>query len=68
MPGLRGPELVRRLFSLRPDTPILYISGHTDSEPIQRPGPGPVEALLQKPFTAEALARKIREILDGSAG
>jgi len=67
MPGLRGPDLVRRLSSLRPDTPILYISGHTDSEPILREGPGPAEVLLQKPFSAEVLAQKIREMLDAPA-
>jgi signal transduction histidine kinase/DNA-binding LacI/PurR family transcriptional regulator len=64
MPGMRGPELVDRLARIRPETPVLYVSGYTDSTSIQETLSAPTVSLLQKPFTAEALARKVRELLD----
>jgi signal transduction histidine kinase/DNA-binding LacI/PurR family transcriptional regulator/ActR/RegA family two-component response regulator len=63
MPGLRGPDLARHLARLRPQTAILFISGYTDSTPILDSVSGPAVALLQKPFTSEALARKVRQML-----
>ena len=63
MPGLRGPDLARRLTRLRPGTPILFISWYTDSTPLSDILSEPTVALLPKPFSAEALFRKIREML-----
>jgi signal transduction histidine kinase/ActR/RegA family two-component response regulator len=67
MPGPHGPQLARQLTSCRPDTPILFISGYTDSTPILETLSEPRISLLQKPFTAEALARKIRQMLAAKA-
>lgn len=64
MPGMTGDQLVRRLRQARPAIRVLYVSGYTD-ELIRQPGAlrvGP--NFLQKPFTVEGLARKVREILD----
>jgi len=63
MPGLRGPDLARKLARLCPRTPMLFISGYTDSTPILDRLSEPTVALLQKPFTSDALARKIRQML-----
>lgn len=64
MPGVSGLELARRLSSDRPKMRVLYMSGYTD-ETIDRRGvlDGNV-AFLPKPFLPEALARKVREVLD----
>ncbi|MGH7268172.1 MAG: GAF domain-containing protein, partial [Candidatus Rokuibacteriota bacterium] len=65
MPQMSGRELASRLAESQPDVRILYMSGYTD-EAISHHGVlDPGTALLQKPFSAEALARKIREVLDG---
>jgi PAS domain S-box-containing protein len=62
--GSDGREVRSGLHKLRPGLPVLFISGHT-AEII-----GPHEVLepgahfLQKPFTAEALARAVREAMD----
>jgi PAS domain S-box-containing protein len=70
MPGLSGPELSRQLLGQRPDMRVLYVSGYPDetmaSEGILDPG----ASFLQKPFTPDTLARKVREVLDAprSAG
>jgi PAS domain S-box-containing protein len=63
MPKVSGTELAARFVLRRPDCKVLYMSGY--------PGDGIVSArfesdpnFIQKPFTPEALARKIREVLE----
>jgi signal transduction histidine kinase len=64
MPGMSGRELGERVTRLRPETPVLYVSGYVDT-PLVRAGlPETAVPLLQKPFSAESLARKVRELLD----
>jgi len=63
LPGIDGVNVARRVSGLRPGIRVLYVSGYPGGtsildEPIARG-----EAFLQKPFTLEALARKIREML-----
>jgi CheY-like chemotaxis protein len=63
MPGMSGPELARALHTIRPDTPVVYMSGYTGDVLGQR-GVDPDEAeFLEKPFTPTSLARKVREVL-----
>jgi two-component system cell cycle sensor histidine kinase/response regulator CckA len=66
MPGINGRVLAERLAPRYPKMRVLYMSGYTDSFIA---GHGVLEAgthLLHKPFTEEALVRKVREVLDGS--
>jgi two-component system, cell cycle sensor histidine kinase and response regulator CckA len=67
MPGASGRELARRLAQSRPDTKVLYISGYTDDAIVHHGMLEPGLTFLQKPFTPAALARKVREVLDGSS-
>ncbi len=62
MPEMGGSELARRLAVERPGLPILFLSGYTDDEMTLR-GLGPPSAFVQKPFTAEGLTRKVREMI-----
>ncbi|MEW6719341.1 MAG: PAS domain S-box protein [Thermodesulfobacteriota bacterium] len=64
MPKMDGLELANKLQSGRPDSRILFMSGYTDSEIGRIDNPNTGIAFLQKPFTAEALTLKVREILD----
>jgi hypothetical protein len=64
MPGMSGRELARALGATRPSMRTLYLSGYTGESIALH---GVLEegvAFLQKPFTAEDLARRVREVLD----
>jgi CheY-like chemotaxis protein len=65
LPGMKVRELVDRLTAERPDLKILYISGFT-GDLVGQHGLVQLETnFLQKPFTVDGLARKIREVLNG---
>jgi PAS domain S-box-containing protein len=66
MPGMSGPEVANAVTSMRPGTQVLYISGYTDSAIGHHGVLEPGIAFLQKPFSADDLARKVRNVLDGS--
>jgi CheY-like chemotaxis protein len=64
MPGLNGPDLAQRLLRERPRLKVLYVSGFTSHLATRLGTVGGRAAFLQKPFTPDLLARKVREILD----
>jgi two-component system cell cycle sensor histidine kinase/response regulator CckA len=66
MPGSTGPQLFERLARKQPNLKVLYVSGYTDTAIIDGGQIDPAIELLQKPFSANALKRRIREVLDGS--
>ncbi|MGH7230338.1 MAG: response regulator, partial [Nitrospiraceae bacterium] len=64
MPQMNGRELAEHLHLTHPEARVLYMSGYPD-DPAIRHGILDAElAFLQKPFTSEALVRKVRAILD----
>jgi CheY-like chemotaxis protein len=65
MPALHGRALVEQLTARQPRLRVLYMSGYTDDDILRRGLMQPSTALLQKPFTPDALARAVREALDG---
>jgi two-component system cell cycle sensor histidine kinase/response regulator CckA len=64
MPRIGGRELAARLRELRPDIEVLFMSGHTEHLVMSDRQSLPSDAFLQKPFRAEVLARKVRQVLD----
>jgi CheY-like chemotaxis protein len=64
MPRMGGRRLAERLREHRPGIPILFMSGYSADEELQ---PGVLEPgmnLIEKPFDARTLQKKVRELLD----
>ena len=65
MPGMKGPELVAKITQAYPRMKALLMSGYTDDVSIDGGAMAAGVRFLQKPFPIEALARSVREALDG---
>jgi two-component system, cell cycle sensor histidine kinase and response regulator CckA len=63
MPGASGPELTTDLLARRPGLKVIYMSGYTEDAIVHHGVLKPGIAFLHKPFTADALSQKIREVL-----
>jgi signal transduction histidine kinase/CheY-like chemotaxis protein len=63
MPQMSGTLLAEKLGSIRPDTRVLYISGHAAGTIVHDGNLNPGMEFLQKPFTPAALSEKVRSIL-----
>ena len=63
MPHMSGPELAERLAAVRPAMKRLFMSGYSDHALVHDHLTRGL-AFLQKPFTPDVLARKVRSILD----
>jgi len=66
LPGVSGRELAERAAVLRPGLRVLFMSGYTEDVILQRRLLAHDVAILQKPFTADRLARRTREALDAA--
>jgi len=64
MPEMNGSQLVEKVLEARPEIRVLFMSGYTDDEVMRRGVIDGQTAFLQKPFTPDMLARKVREVLD----
>jgi PAS domain S-box-containing protein len=63
MPGASGAALTNRLIERRPGLKVIYMSGYTDEAIVHHGVRRPGITFLRKPFTADTLARKVREVL-----
>jgi CheY-like chemotaxis protein len=64
MRGLTGRETADRIRTLHPGAKVLYMSGYTDDSSIVAGGLQPGTGFIQKPFSGDDLARRVRELLD----
>lgn len=67
MPGMSGRELAREMARRGLASRTLYMSGYTDDAIAEHGVLQPGIAFIYKPFTVDALALKLREVLDGPA-
>ncbi|CAN5622565.1 hypothetical protein BH10ACI3_BH10ACI3_09710 [soil metagenome] len=64
MPGISGPVMKEQLIKLLPDIKVLFMSGYTDDSVAGKRILESGAAFIEKPFTPDALSRKIREVLE----
>jgi two-component system cell cycle sensor histidine kinase/response regulator CckA len=62
MPRMNGGELVSHFHRIQPGTPVLLMSGFMDEDAVRRSFANP-DAILPKPFTAEALLGRVKELI-----
>jgi len=67
MPDIDGPELVRRLSTIRPETQTLFMSGYMDDALGDQGVLATSVNFIQKPFSPRTIAQKVRDILDGTS-
>ncbi len=63
MPGMTGTELAAELRARRPALRVLFMSGYADGKVVQPEALDANTAFLQKPFTPDLLARRVRDLL-----
>ena len=66
MPEMGGQQLAEIMRKKRPGIRVLFMSGYTDDTALLRDVTKADEVLVQKPFTAAVLTKKVREVLDAS--
>ncbi len=67
-PGMSGPSLAERFTVLHPESVPVFMAGMPDSQEVLDRILGPGRAFLPKPFSADTLLRKVREVLASETG
>jgi len=65
MPGMSGQDLENKFKASKPGIKVLYMSGYTDDAIVHHGILDKGKVFLQKPFTTDALGRKVKEALRG---
>lgn len=68
MPGMSGPQAVESIRGLRPDLPVVFMSGYLDGSVTSREELAAGRGFVQKPFSPLSLAKTIRHVLDQAEG
>lgn len=68
MPDFGGRALAEEVCRLRPEAQVMYMSGYTSDAVIRSGVESSQDWFIQKPFTPLSLARRVREVLDGTRG
>ena len=64
MPGMHGPEVAKAVVSKIPSIRVIFMSGYVDDARTREGLADPTASFIQKPFSSEDLAHKVRTILD----
>jgi two-component system cell cycle sensor histidine kinase/response regulator CckA len=67
MPEMGGPELAVALGLLRPELPVVFMTGYSDDDMLRRGFDASAPAMVSKPFPAQVLLNAVRNALDGKA-
>ena len=64
MPAMGGDQALQEIHAIRSDIPVMLSSGFSEVEAVHRFADRGLAGFLQKPYTASALARKIKQAID----
>jgi len=64
MPKLSGIDAYERICTAKADVPVIFTSGYSDHGPLLESLAAQRASILQKPYSAKLLSRRVREILD----
>ncbi|HXL83972.1 MAG TPA: PAS domain-containing protein [Casimicrobiaceae bacterium] len=65
MPGTSGSELIRKMRAIRPEMPIVLVSGYLNAAVVQRAREAGADEVLKKPLSARDLATSLARVLRG---
>jgi signal transduction histidine kinase/ActR/RegA family two-component response regulator len=65
MPRMNGAELASQVRALRPETRLVFMSGHPDNTLVRLGLDGDDILFIQKPFSMDELVHRVRRVLDG---
>jgi len=65
MPGTSGSELIRKVRAIRPEIPIVLVSGYLNAAVVQRAREAGADEVLKKPLAARDLATSLAHVLQG---
>jgi CheY-like chemotaxis protein len=64
MPGMHGPEVARAIVRKMPAIRVIFMSGYVDDARTREGLADSTSSFIQKPFSSEDLAQKVRAVLD----
>lgn len=64
LPGMNGRQLAEAARELRPDLPVLFVTGYAEKAADSSAFLGPGMEMITKPFALEQLSRKVTEMLE----
>ncbi|MCB1049951.1 MAG: response regulator [Acidobacteria bacterium] len=64
MPGQTGIQMARQFRAIRPDLPIILLSGSLSETEVQEAQSAGIQSILDKPILLPQLARAVRDLLD----
>ena len=64
MPGMNGRDLAERAAAIQPGMKVIFLSGYTDETILRHGVLHPNMHYIEKPFSPQALAAKVRSVLD----
>ena len=67
MPGMKGREFIEQITKLHSSLKVLYMSAHTEDDAISIGILNPGTAFIEKPFSPDELAAKVRDVLSGNS-